>query len=62
MQASIHNRPVTQIVHIKRQPTLDDLATQPGISWNGGKVVGLARGESMAAGVSLADRVAEDRR
>ncbi len=59
---SIHNRPVAQIVPIKRQATLDDLAAQPGISWNGGKAVGLARGEVMPVGVSLADWVAEDRR
>ncbi len=59
---SIHNRPVAQIVPIKRQTTLDDLAAQPGISWNGGKAVGLARGESMPVGVSLADWVVEDRR
>ena len=59
---SIHNRPVAQIVPIKRQATLEDLAAQPGISWNGGKAVGLARGESLPDGVSLADWVAEDRR
>ena len=59
---SIHNRPVAQIVPIERQTTLDDLAAQPGISWNGGKAVGLARGELLPDGVSLADWVAEDRR
>ena len=59
---SIHNHPVAQIVPIKRQTTLDDLVAQPGISWNGGKAIGLARGEAMPVGVSLADWVAEDRR
>ena len=59
---NIHNRPVAQIVPIQRQTTLDDLAAQPGISWNGGKVAGLARGEALPVGVSLADWVAEDRR
>lgn len=59
---SVHNRPVAQIVPIKRETTLDELATQPGISWNGGKAVGLPRGESLPVGVSLADWVAEDRR
>ena len=59
---NIHNRPVAQIVPIQRQTTLDDLAAQPGISWNGGKVAGLARGETLPVGVSLADWVAEDRR
>ena len=59
---SIHNRPVAQIVPIKRQTTLDDLAAQPGISWNGSKPTGLARGESLPVDVSLADWVVEDRR
>ena len=59
---NIHNRPVAQIVPIKRQTTLDDLAAQPGISWNGGKASGLPRGEVLPVGVSLADWVTEDRR
>ncbi len=59
---SIHNRPVAQIVPIKRQATLDDLAAQPGISWSGGKPTGLARGESLPVDVSLTDWVVEDRR
>lgn len=59
---NIHNRPVAQIVPIKRQASLDDLAAQPGISWNGGKVAGLPRGEALPVGASLADWVVEDRR
>ncbi|MGC2458899.1 MAG: type II toxin-antitoxin system prevent-host-death family antitoxin [Gallionellaceae bacterium] len=59
---NIHNRPVAQIVPIKRQTALGDLAAQPGISWNGGKVAGLPRGEALPVGVSLGDWVAEDRR
>lgn len=59
---SVHNRPVAQIVPIKRQTTLDDLAALPGISWNGGKAAGLPRGEKLPVGVSLSDWVAEDRR
>ena len=59
---NIHNRPVAQIVPIKRQTTLNDLAAQPGISWNGGKASGLPRGEVLPVGVSLADWVTEDRR
>lgn len=59
---NIHNRPVAQIVPIKQQSTLDDLAAQPGISWNGGKASGLPRGEALPVGVSLADWVTEDRR
>ena len=59
---NIHNRPAAQIVPIKREATLDNLAAQPGISWNGGKVIGLPRGEALPVGVSLADWVTEDRR
>ncbi|OGS94312.1 MAG: hypothetical protein A3H31_02580 [Gallionellales bacterium RIFCSPLOWO2_02_FULL_57_47] len=39
----------------------DDLA-RLGISWNGGKAVGLSRGELLPVGVNLADLVIEDRR
>ena len=59
---SVHNHPVAQIVPIKRQDTLEELAAQPGITWNGGKAAGLPRGEAMPVGVSLAEWVAEDRR
>ena len=60
---NVHNHPVAQIVPIKQLDKLDDLAAQPGISWNGGgKAVGLPRGEVLPVGVSLADWVAEDRR
>jgi len=59
---NIHNRPVAQIVPIKQTTNLDALTSTPGISWNGGKAVGLARGEVLAATVSLADMVLEDRR
>jgi prevent-host-death family protein len=59
---NIHNRPVAQIVPIKRQATLDDLAAQPGILWNGGKASGLPRGEVLPVDMSLADWVVEDRR
>ena len=61
---NIHNRPAAQIVPIKRQTTLDNLAAQPGISWNGhtGGAIGLPRGEALPIGVSLSDWVAEDRR
>jgi len=59
---NVHNHPVAQIIPIKHQDTLDDLASQPGITWNGGKVAGLPRGEVLPASVSVADWVAEDRR
>ena len=59
---NIHNRPVAQIVPIARETTLAELTTVAGISWNGGKVIGLARGEALAADVSVAGMVLEDRR
>ena len=60
---TIHNRPAAQIVPIKRHTSLDDLAAQPGISWNGHPegAVGLPRGEALPVSVSLSDWVAEDR-
>ena len=61
---NIHNRPAAQIVPIKRQTTLDNLAALPGISWNGhiGGAAGLPRGEALPVGANLSDWVAEDRR
>ncbi len=59
---SVHNRPVAQIVPIRQQAVLDDLKSLPGITWNGGKATGLARGEELPEGVSLSSWVAEDRR
>ncbi len=59
---SIHNRPVAQIVPIKQQADLSELAKQPGISWSGGKPNGLPKGEALPEGVGLADWVIEDRR
>lgn len=59
---SIHNRAVAQIVPIRQQPGIDTLRGLHGTNWNGGKPVGLPRGEIMPTGVSLADWIAEDRR
>lgn len=57
-----HDRPVARIVPVAGETSLDELARTPGISWSGGKPIGLPRGEALPAGVSLADWVAEDRR
>lgn len=59
---NIHNRPVAQIVPIPQTANLDALTGAAGISWNGGKAIGLVRGEVLAAKVSVADFVLEDRR
>ena len=63
MTINIHNRPAGQIAPIKRQAALDNLAAQPGISWNGhtSGAVGLQRGEALPISVSSSDWVAEDR-
>lgn len=55
---SVHNRPVAQIVPIHSKVVLGDLKSLPGISWNGGKATGLARGEKLPEGVILSDWVA----
>lgn len=59
---SIHNRAVAQIVPIRHDLGIDALKGLHGTHWNGGKPVGLPRGEIMPMGVTLADWVAEDRR
>lgn len=59
---SVRNRPVARIVPIARAAQLNELARIPGIVWKGGKPVGLAHGEILPRGVSLARWVAEGRR
>lgn len=59
---SVRKRPVARIVPIARAGRLNELARIPGIIWKGGKPAGLARGEVLRRGVSLARWIAEDRR
>lgn len=47
---TIHNRPAAQIVPIKRHTSLDDLAAQSGISWNGHTGGGRSAARRGAAG------------
>jgi prevent-host-death family protein len=57
-----HNRPVAQIVPIRRKRSVSQLAVETGISWNGKKPMGIARSETIGKDVSVADWVIEDRR
>ncbi len=59
---SVHNRPVARIVPFKVGASRSKLMDLPGVQWNGGKPVGLPKGETMRKGVSLAAWVNEDRR
>lgn len=58
----VRNRRVARIVPIAERHGLKDLARLPGISWRGGKPKGIARGERLPRGKTVADLVIEDRR
>ena len=58
----VRNRPVARIVPVRPAARVADLARIPGIRWNGRKPKGLATGERMPRGVSLAAWVARNRR
>jgi prevent-host-death family protein len=57
-----HNKPVAEIVPIRRKRSIHQLAAEPGIHWNGKMPKGLARPESLPKNVSVSDWVSEDRR
>ena len=58
----VRSRRVARIVPIAERDGLKELAGLPGVSWRGGKPKGLARGERLPRGVTLADLVIKDRR
>ena len=58
----VHNRPVAEIVPIRKHRSAKHLATEPGIAWNGKKPSGVARPEALPKDVSLSAWVIEDRR
>lgn len=58
----VRSRRVARIVPIAERHGLKELARLPGVSWRGGKPKGIARGERLPRGVTLADRVIGDRR
>jgi prevent-host-death family protein len=59
---SVHNRPIAEIVPIRRKRSVKELAGEPGIAWNGKKPVGVTRGETVPEGISVSEWVVEDRR
>lgn len=59
---SVRNQPVARLVPLRRQVSLKELAGETGIRWDGGKPAGMAKAETMPAGVLLSDLVGEDRR
>jgi len=59
---SVRSRRVARIVPIAERHGLKDLARLPGVSWRGGKPKGIARGERLPRGRTVADLVIEDRR
>ena len=58
----VHNRPVAEIVPIRRKRSVKQLAAEPGIAWNGRKPTGIARPEALPKNVSVSAWVIEDRR
>jgi prevent-host-death family protein len=58
----VHNRPVAEIVPIRKKRSVKQLAAEPGIAWNGGKPTGVARPETLPRDVSVSAWVIEDRR
>ena len=56
-----HNRPVAEIVPIRKKRSVNQLATESGIAWNGGKPAGVTKPEPMPKGVHIADWVIADR-
>ena len=57
-----HNRPVAEIVPVRRKRSVTQLAVEAGIAWNGKKPRGISRSETMRKDVSVSDWVIEDRR
>lgn len=57
-----HNKPVAEIVPIRKKQSIHQLAAEPGIHWNGKKPKGIARPESLPKDVSVSDWVIKDRR
>ena len=58
----VRSRRVARIIPIAERHALKDLARLPGVSWRGGKPKGIARGERLPRGRTVADLVIEDRR
>jgi prevent-host-death family protein len=57
-----HNKPVAEIVPLRKKRSIHQLVTEPGIHWNGEKPKGIARPESPLKSISVSAWVSEDRR
>jgi prevent-host-death family protein len=62
VQVSVHGRVVAKIVPAAVPRDLASLRAEPGITWSGGKPVGVEDAETLAGGAVLAEWVTEDRR
>ena len=57
-----HNKPVAEIVPIRKKRSISQLAAELGITWNGKNPIGIARPEKVPKNVAVSDWVSEDRR
>ncbi len=62
VQVSVHGRVVAKIVPAAVSRDLASLRTELGITWSGGKPVGVEDAETLGGGAVLAEWVTEDRR
>jgi len=58
----VHNRPVAEIVPIRKKRSIKQLSGEPGIAWNGRKPAGIVRPEALPKDASVSAWVSEDRR
>jgi prevent-host-death family protein len=58
----VPNKPAAEIVPIRKNRSAKQLATGPGMAWNGKKPGGVARPEALPKDVSVSAWVVEDRR
>lgn len=59
---SVHGRPVAKITSVGKSRDVKQLRDEPGISWSGGKPLGLSRAKALSDERQLSELVAEDRR
>jgi prevent-host-death family protein len=62
VRVSVDGHPVVKLVALAALPDLAALRSEVGVTWAGGKPVGIPDAEAAPPGVSLADWVIEDRR
>jgi prevent-host-death family protein len=62
VRVSVDGHPVVKLVALAALPDLAALRSEVGVTWAGGKPVGIPDAEAAPPRVSLADWVIEDRR